>query len=67
MKHCFRCGKEFSSSSSTGDLCSECDVTVNSNTTPLINSLAWICPVCGRGVSPYVKTCPCKDTVVKWG
>ena len=21
----------------------------------------WICPVCGKGVSPYTAVCPCKD------
>lgn len=21
----------------------------------------WICPVCGRGVSPYTAVCPCKN------
>lgn len=24
----------------------------------------WICPVCGRGNSPYNSTCPCKP--VNW-
>ena len=22
--------------------------------------VGWICPVCGRGLSPYISTCPCK-------
>lgn len=21
----------------------------------------WICPVCGRGLSPWISACPCKD------
>lgn len=21
----------------------------------------WICPVCGRGLSPYTAVCPCKN------
>ena len=23
----------------------------------------WICPVCGRGLSPYTYVCPCKDVL----
>lgn len=26
-------------------------------------SVGWICPVCGRGLSPYTNFCPCKG----WG
>ena len=21
----------------------------------------WICPVCGRGLAPWIDTCPCKN------
>lgn len=25
------------------------------------DNIGWICPVCGRGVAPSEKTCPCKE------
>jgi len=25
----------------------------------------WICPVCGRGNSPFTSTCPCKPLDIK--
>ncbi len=25
-----------------------------------VGEYGWICPVCGRGVAPTEKTCPCK-------
>lgn len=24
-------------------------------------STGWICPICGKGVSPWRDNCPCKD------
>ena len=32
-------------------------------TTPEYMQIGWICPVCGRGLSPFTLICPCKD---KW-
>ena len=23
-------------------------------------SVGWVCPVCGRGMSPYAHSCPCR-------
>lgn len=30
---------------------------------PSCGIIGWICPVCGRGLSPYTSSCPC---AVKW-
>ena len=26
----------------------------------------WTCPVCGRGLSPYMSVCPCKSGLKGW-
>ena len=31
------------------------------------DNIGWICPVCGRGISPLVKTCPCKENEMHQG
>ena len=29
---------------------------------PDIRFVGWVCPVCGRGLSPMIAYCPCKTT-----
>lgn len=68
---CIKCGKEMftSSTSSNDNYCFECR-TNNTNTGRLSNCYmsfpsfvkqeGWICPVCGRGVAPWMDCCPCQ-------
>lgn len=68
---CIRCGKEMFTSFSNGDnVCSECKNTYNSYHINIPNNCdiplpqgfgkqeGWICPVCGRGLSPWTSFCP---------
>ena len=68
---CVKCGKEMFTSSTNGDnYCFECK-TNNPNTGRLSNcdmpfpnfvkQEGWICPVCGRGLSPWTSFCPCQS------
>ena len=39
---------------------------INQITSETINPpkmVGWICPVCGRGLSPFTSICPCKGYV----
>ena len=33
-------------------------VTINSEPPKMYG---WVCPVCGRGLSPFTRVCPCQD------
>ena len=69
--NCIRCGAEMNSTTEGNYTCPKCNVEVND----LVNrpqncdtSLpqdfdkkeGWICPVCGRGIAPWVDYCPCQ-------
>ncbi len=40
------------------------NITINDN--DQTKSYGWICPVCGRGNSPFTPTCPCKPWAPNW-
>lgn len=68
---CIRCGKEMINTSGGNEYCPKCSFVVNdlvfrpSNCDmPMPQGFGeqrgWICPVCGRGVAPWVDCCPCQ-------
>jgi len=68
---CLRCGKEMSITTGGNYNCPNCGVMTSGATYdfakygwPLPHDLdkqeGWICPVCGRGVAPWVDYCPCQ-------
>ena len=69
---CIRCGKEMVNTTGGNYHCLSCNTTVNdlvyrpSNCDiPMPQGFGeqkgWICPVCGRGLSPWTSFCPCRD------
>ena len=70
---CMRCGKEMENTTGGNYHCPSCDMAVNdlvyrpSNCDiPMPKSFGkqegWVCPVCGRGVAPWVDYCPCQGS-----
>jgi hypothetical protein len=67
---CIRCGKEMENTTGGNYHCPSCDFAVNdlvyrpSEWKPFPQGFGkqegWICPVCGRGVAPWVDYCPCQ-------
>ena len=69
---CLRCGKEMQNTTGGNYHCPSCNVAVNdlmyrpSNCDiPMPQGFGeqkgWICPVCGRGLSPWTSFCPCQS------
>ena len=64
MSNCAKCGRYFETSKQT-DYCSECErPKISTCDMPLPGvgkQEGWICPVCGRGVAPWMNYCPCQS------
>ena len=69
---CIVCGKEMETTTSGNYYCQSCghafnDLVYRSSNydMPLPQGFGkqegWICPVCGRGVAPWVDYCPCRQ------
>ena len=69
LNKCNKCGRPFFNTGINSDatLC-ECPIThpgkmenplFPKEETPSKGMLGWICPVCGRGMSPFSDSCPC--------
>lgn len=69
---CIRCGKEMENTTGGNYHCPNCNAAVNdlvyrpSNCdVPMPQGFGkqegWICPVCGRGLAPWVDYCPCQS------
>ena len=68
---CIRCGAEMNSTTGGNYTCPKCSMEVNDLVyrpqncdMPLPQDFGkkegWICPVCGRGVAPWIDVCPCQ-------
>lgn len=68
---CIRCGEEMENTTGGNYHCPSCNTTVNdlvyrpSEWKPFPQGFGkqegWICPVCGRGLSPWTSFCPCQS------
>lgn len=70
--NCMRCGAEMNNTTGGNYTCPRCGMGVNDLVyrpqncdMPLPQDFGkkegWICPVCGRGLAPWVDACPCKN------
>lgn len=72
---CIRCGKEMENTTGGNYHCPSCSHAVNdlvyrpSEWKPFPQDFGkqegWICPVCGRGLSPWTSFCPCQGFEMK--
>jgi predicted amidophosphoribosyltransferase len=69
---CIRCGKEMVNTTGGNYHCPSCNMAINdlvyrpSEWKPFPQDFGkqegWVCPVCGRGVAPWVDYCPCRGS-----
>lgn len=68
---CPRCGKEMVNTIGGNYHCPSCSMAINDLVDRVSNcdmpmpqglgeQKGWICPVCGRGLAPWVDYCPCQ-------
>lgn len=76
---CIKCGKTFASHTDGPEICWECHMKDINNymvdnrpsncDIPMPQDFGkqegWICPVCGRGVAPWMDYCPCQGSEMK--
>lgn len=74
--NCMRCGSDMIATTGGNYYCGKCSLSINdlvyrpSNCdmpTPqgFGEGKGWICPVCGRGLAPWVSCCPCANEEIK--
>lgn len=68
--NCMRCGADMSTTTGGNYYCTQCGLSINDLVYRPANcdmpipqgfgeEKGWICPVCGRGLAPWVSCCPC--------
>ena len=73
---CMICGTAMISTTGGNYHCPSCGHAVNDGVYRLSNcdmpipqgfgeQKGWICPVCGRGLAPWVSFCPCRGSEIK--
>lgn len=74
--NCVKCGAKMQSITSGSYYCTKCNVSMSDLVyypqncdLPMPQGFGeqkgWICPVCGRGLAPWVDYCPCQESEIK--
>ena len=69
---CIQCGADIINTSGGNYYCTKCGAGINDLVfrphncdipTPQGQQQGWICPICGRGVAPWLTWCPCVNNI----